>query len=151
MAFEYLWCGRLHNLFGQASPSQWKIVSWGSEATSCVSRCAYCIFFVTRHHWEESSIVFLASPFRYLYIFICLAEQAFQPFVLLNHLWWHSKSWVCDHLFYSGLGVPLGHDEKLLMALLFSPQSCFTTNIGCSLDSCYPAIGDSWLTVLELS
>lgn len=61
------------------------------------------------------------------------------------------KAEPCDHVCWSGLSVPLRHDVRLLTALFFSPQSCFIMNIDSSLDTCYAAIEDLWLTAMELS
>lgn len=66
-----------------------EIVFSCSKAASYLSGCVQCIFPAIGHH-EKEPVSIIASPFRYLCIFICLAEQSCQVFFLLNHLFWHS-------------------------------------------------------------
>lgn len=93
----------------------------------------------------------LHPPFRYLWICICLTEPLCWVFVLLYHFWHHSQSWT-PWLCYSGLGILVGHDDRFLTALFFSPQSCFrqTIIIYCSLPCNWRLLSDSAETELNV-
>lgn len=121
---------RFHRLFGP-----WKLFIVFS-VKKCIpmfkgnllhfSLCSSCHWAPLETAWLHPLYILPSGIYEFVFVLLnhrvgCLSGYAIFGIIV--------KAEYCDSACYSGLGILLGHDDRILTALLFSPQSCFRQTI----------------------